>query len=121
MAKRSLVDALEGFLHYLIEEEGTAIDRAALLPAYEGMVPGLVILVVSMPGEKAHFEKTKYLIHMLYKYVPQDERQSVTGVQVFGSPEEFDDYVKYGYVSDSDETPPLRRSYLKPDFIRIAA
>lgn len=121
MAKKPLVDALQSLLNYLLEKEGTAIDRAALIPAYEGMVPGLFILAVSMPGEKRHFEKTEYLIHALHQYVPQDERRSVTGVQVFDSPEEFDDYVKYGYISDSDEPLPLRRTYIKPDFIPVAA
>ena len=121
MAKQPLVNTLQTLFQHLLEEERTLIDRAALIPAYEGMVPGLLILAVSMPGKKAHFEKIEYLTHILHKYVSPEERKSITGVQVFDSPGEFDDYIKYGYMSSNEESLPLHRFYVKPELIPVTA
>ena len=119
MAKESLVNGLQPLFHHL-EKDGTTIDRAALLPAYEGMVEGLFILVVSLPGAEFHFEKVKYIVNALHRYVPIDQRRGITGVQVFNSAEEFDEFIQFGYLVDSDEER-IRRGRYKPELIPIAA
>ncbi len=96
MAEESLVNALQTLFHKLTEEKGTLIDRAALVPAYEGMVSGLFILTVSMPDGKSCEDKTRCLIHGMHSYLSYDERKPITGVRVFDSGQEFDQYLQSG-------------------------
>lgn len=103
MVRESLVTALQVLFHHLTAEKGAAIDRAALIPAYDGMVSGLYILTVSMPGGQACSDKTQCLIYALHEHVPQAERQSIAGVKVFDSAKEFDYYIKFGYSSDASD------------------
>lgn len=101
MVRESLVTALQVLFHHLMEEKGAAIDRAALIPAYDGMVSGLYILTVSMPDGQICSDKIQCLIYALHEHVPQEERQSIAGVRVFDSAIEFDYYIKFGSISDA--------------------
>ena len=103
MVKDSLVNALQTLFLRLMEEKGAAIDRAAMIPAYDGMVSGLFILTVSMPNGQSCTNKTRCLIDALHEYVPLEERKAITGVRVFDSATEFDYYLRYGYNSDACE------------------
>lgn len=96
MVEESLVNALQTLFHKLAEEKGTIIDRAALIPAYDGMVSGLFILTVSMPDGKSCEDKTRCLIHGLHSYMSLEERKPITGVRVFDSEQEFDQYLRSG-------------------------
>ena len=103
MVKESLVNALQTLFLRLAEEKGATIDRAALIPAYDGMVSGLFILTVSMPDGKTCSDKTRCLIYGLHEYISQEERQSITGVRVFDSAQEFDHYLRFGYNANPCE------------------
>jgi hypothetical protein len=99
MVKTSLVNVLRDLVNSLIADKGVVIDRAALLPAYEGMVPDLFILTVSMPDGKLCLDKIKCLIYGLHEYTSEEARQSIAGVRVFDSAIEFDQYLRFGYIN----------------------
>jgi hypothetical protein len=101
MAEKTLVNALQMLFHQLSVEKGVTIDRAALTPAYEGMVSGLFTLTVSMSGGTDCSDKVRCLIYAMHDYVPLEQRQSIAGVRVFDSGKEFDYFIKYGHAPDT--------------------
>lgn len=125
MVEGSLVSALQTLFHKLMEEKGVLIDRAAMVPAYDGMVSGLFILTVSMPDGKSCEDKTRCLIHGLHSYVSQEERKSVAGVRVFDSALEFDQYMRLGYNAGTcevcEEELRMYSPSLRPEMIPVEA
>lgn len=125
MVKESLVNALQTLFLRFMEEKSATIDRAALVPAYDGMVSGLFILTVSMPDGQTCADKTCCLIYALHEYVSLEERKYITGIRVFDSREEFDHYLRFGYNPDACEVceQDLRAysSSRKPEMIPVEA
>jgi len=122
MVKESLVNALQTLFHKLNEDKGTVINRTAMVPAYDGMVSGSYIPLVSMSDGKLCEDKTRCMIHGMHTYLSRDEGKQITGVQVFDSKQEFDQYLRLEYNRDVFEQE--LRMYspsLRPEMIPVEA
>jgi len=124
MVKESLVNALKALFVSLREQKGAIVDRAALVPAYDGAVAGLYILTVSMPDNNTCSNKIECLILGVHEYMEVEDRKSIAGVRVFNTADEFDYYIRTGYGYEHCEpcmqymqTP---RAELRPEIISIA-